>query len=163
MHRAALVRSPEPGPISPLPEGPRATLQPTRGPRGAPARGGGASAPGTSAPSNCLLQPGMPPFRGTTAGSLAFPAAAALAIQVGPPTGTARQDQGKPLHWELTFPQGEAGFSPSVAPVSSKCPTVRLEPHSWKDLGPPGQAGTMSRSSGGGNISPTKMNSDIST
>lgn len=35
------------------------------------------------------LQPGLQPFRGTSAGSLAFRAAAALAIQVGPPTGTA--------------------------------------------------------------------------
>lgn len=58
VHRAALVQSPEPGPISPLPEGPRATLQPTRGPRGAPVPGGGASAPGTSASANCLTTAG---------------------------------------------------------------------------------------------------------
>lgn len=72
VHRAALVRSPEPGPISLLPEGPRATLQPTGDLEEPQSVGAARLRPVHLPPLIASLQPGLPPFRGTKADSLAF-------------------------------------------------------------------------------------------
>lgn len=142
-----LCESPEPGPISPLPEGPRATLQPTPGPRGTPARGGGASAPGTSAPANCLATAQAAALSRDHGGLISIPGSRCLG-DLGRTGATVThtaswdcQDQGKPRRWESAFPQGEAGVSPSVAPVSSKRPTVRLGASFLEERGHLGRQG----------------------